>query len=344
MSYRKLLTYFFGLVIIGIITLTLIQANKPITIKTPYLYLVQELDSTHDTLIRTNDGGVSRDTIFSGRNIQGFNVNGSKLLISEGLKYQTTRLRLVDMITNVIQEIDFKDHYIDTIYKLKEDFIFIFENINDSYRDYRGQIGILRTATNKIEVINPQSLATDVSQLYVNPSGTLAVFTGFNSFKFLIDLENFENIKKFDKDYSYTSGFVDDSRIIIADYNNAEFFVRNVSDNTDEKLSIEGKNFQDILGKNNQYYYSYKDSDKDKDTIKFRKLNATINSNSFMSYEKPVLEPKGQYFAIAVYNKDENKIIQDVNQREFITPAIHILDTSKNTFFESNLRAKKFSF
>jgi hypothetical protein len=344
MTFNKILRYFFIVAIIGIVILSLIQANKPVTIKTPYLYLVQEQDSTHDDLIRTSDGGVSKDTIFKGRNIQGFSVNGNKLLISEGIKYQTTILRLVDLTNNKITEIDFKDHYVDSIHKVKDDFIFIFEDIYETYRDYRGQIGILKTATNTIEVINPQSYATDVSQLYVNPSGTLAIFTGFNSYKFLIDLQNFENIKKLEKEYSYTSGFVDDNRIIVGEYNNAEFFVRNLADNTEEKIDIEGKNFQDILGKNNQYYYSYKDSEKDKETIKIRKLKSTINSNSFLSYEKPVLDQNSEYLAVAVYNKEENKVIQDVNQREFITPAIHILDSKKNTFFETTLRAKKFSF
>jgi hypothetical protein len=344
MSYRKLILYFFVFTVIGIIILSLIQANKPVTLKTPYLYLVQEQDSTHDTLIRTRNAGASNETVFSGRNIQGFKVNGNKLMISEGLKYQKTKLRLVDLTNSEIKEIDFAEHYIDTIYSLKDDFIFVFENVYESYRDYRGQIGIYRTTTNTIEVINPQSFATDVSQFYVNPAGTLAVFTGFNSYKFLLDLENLNNIKKFEKDYSYTSGFVDNNRIIVAEYNNAEFKVLNVADNSEETFKIEGKNFQDIISRNNVYFYSYKDSEKDKDTIRFRKLNGTITSNSYMSYEKPVIDNNGEALAVAVYNKDENKTIQDVNQREFITPAIQILDINKNILIDTNLRAKKFSF
>lgn len=344
MSYRKIILYFFVLSVIGILVLSIIQANKPVVIKTPYLYLVQEQDSTHDKLIRTANGGVSNQVVFSGRNIQGFKVNGNKLMISEGIKYQTTKLRLVDMGDSSIKEIEFKDHYIDTIYSLKDDFIFVFENIYDSYRDYRGQLGIYRTATNTIEVINPQSYATDISQFYVNPAGTLAIFTGFNSYKFLLDLENFNNIKKFDKEFAYTSGFVDNSKIIVGEYNVSEFKVLDVSDNTEQKFNIEGKNFQEIIGRNNNYFYTFKDSEKDKDIIRFRRYDSTLASSSVMSYEKPVIDVNGEALAIAMYNKEENKTIQDVNQREFITPAIQILDVNKNILIDTNLRSKKFSF
>ena len=344
MSYNKIIKYFFIITIIGIIIISLVQANKPVTIKTPYLYLSQEQDSSHDNIIRTSDGGASTQTVFSGRNVQGFRVNGDKMLVSEGNRFQTTKLRLVDLNNSSIKEIDFADKYIDTIYKIKNDFIFIFEGIYEVVRDYKASIGIYRTATDKIEIINPQSFASEVSQLHVNPSGTLAVFNGLNSYRYLLDLDNFENIKKLENNYPYTAGFVDDSQLIIGDYFSSEFRVLNVTDNTEQNFPIEGKNFQEIVGKNNTYFYTFKDHIKDTTIAQIRRIGSQLPSASNLSYEKPTYDQDGEFVAVAAYNKEENKTIQDLNQREFVTPTIYLINVKKNTITETTLRSKKFLF
>jgi hypothetical protein len=341
--FQRTIKWFFIICIISLITLLLLQSNKPLPIKTPYLYINQAIDTSTSRIIRTSDGGKTKDIVYEGKNIQNFAINGELIMVAEGLKSQKSALKIFNIKDKKIQDIDFKDKHVDKILSFQDKFLMLFEDASQGYRNYRGQIGIYNPITKIFDNPNPQFYATDVSQLYINPSGNLAVFTGFNSYKFLMDLNNYNNITRLEE-YNYTSGFMDESSLISANYNKIEVKTTDVVTGKSEFRTLPKPQFQEIIGIKDEVYYTERVENIEYNKYVLYKLNRNLIVDSGTSYENLLSDKDHNYIAMSTYTDLEQKDRTDVKKQQAIEPTIQIIDTKKDLIINTNIQGKQYTW
>ncbi|MGL4759410.1 MAG: hypothetical protein ACRCXZ_08795 [Patescibacteria group bacterium] len=279
MKFKNIIISFFAISIILILGNLVLQVNKSKPIRTSYIYSLEVIDSNQDRIVRSNDGGQKIETLVNGKKIQTFAQNSNFLMIAFGERSKPTTLEIQEIGQNKSTKIELeKQNYISKIIPIKDKFIFLYEEIADEYRSYKAKIGIYDLISKKFDSPNPDFLATDVSELFANKEGSLAVFTGFNNYKYVLDLKNYNNIKKIDTRFNYTSGFINERMLVAGMYNSEEIFLIDLINNQVESKKIDQKFFDSFVATDDKnIFYSVKHDGQDSKNYRISDTNLVFN-------------------------------------------------------------------
>lgn len=333
MKFNNILITFFTLSIITILGLSIIQSNKPKAVLSPYIYVHEVVDQNQDRIFRSNDGGNNTENIITGSKIQAFGQNNKYILYSKGEKNKKTQLELYNNETKNSNTIFIEgDQYISKIIPIPNKFIFLYEAVSTEFRSYQARIGIYDFINNKFESPNPQLLAKDVSELYANNEGTLAVFTGFNNYKYVMDLNNYENIKRIPTNFNYTSGFINENILVAGKYNSEEVMFINLLDNSTTTSKIEYKFYESYISTDNKnLFYSVREDPEKNIFYRLSDTNAMINLyDTEVSYITPNLSYDQQFLLFKKVTKENQEKEKDYKISGSINNQIGILDIKKN--------------
>jgi hypothetical protein len=187
--------------------------------------LVQQslFDGINDRIIKTKDNLKSYDTLFSAPNIQDFETTKNQLLVTTGIKNQESTLQLVDLKSKVIKPIKYSNKYVGQIIAGADKFAMLVEDLKefegDNIRTYKSKLAMITEQNQQVVDLNPQFLATQVDNIFINPSGSLLVFTGLGDARYLLDLEDTNNITKINNlESGLNLGFINDSQLALTGY------------------------------------------------------------------------------------------------------------------------------
>jgi hypothetical protein len=342
MSFKNIIISFFTITTLICLALIVLQSNKPISLKTPYMYY---LTTDSNQIFRTNNAGESKDLVYQSEKIRNFGVNYDTLMLIKGEDNKASKISYLRLNKDSdVNEIEFENKYIDEVYSIKDKFLILFEEMNGELRSYRGQLAIIDLNTKKIEYPNPNFYVTDVSQVHVNQQGSFVVFNGFNGYKFVMDLNNFENIKKLEDNYSYLGGFIDETNLIGANYQTKKVNTYDIVNNSKKEYDLEAANFQEIRGGNNEIYYTITKSDNTDNKKYLRKINGLISSNTDFSYEDMITEKTDKYMILGAYDHQDLKNRLDLIKSRNVFQKIFILDIQKSVIKDTQIRAKVFKW
>jgi hypothetical protein len=257
--------------------------------------LVQQslFDGVNDRIIKTKDNLKSFETIFTAPNIQDFETTKNQLLVTTGVQNQESKLQLVDIITKNVKKLDYKDKFITRIVSGGERFAVMAEDLQDvegkKIRNYKPKLAIVTEKDQQITEINPQFLATEVDNIFINPSGNLLIFTGFGYAQYLLDLDDTNNISKLANitpDNNINLGFINDTQLALTNYSpegNPSVKLVDVLKNETKLTSLNKDTFSKIVvsGDGQNIYYS---QSKNKTNIKGLKNYKTGNVYSDPKY------------------------------------------------------------
>jgi hypothetical protein len=346
MTFEKTIICFFAGSIATLIGLTVYQSNIPVNLNTSNLYVLEVISPSEDRIIRTKDVGKTKTTVYSGRKIQQFAVNSDKLLITSGEKYKKSYLELINLNNNTSKVIDVGDNYVSKIIPVKNKFVFLYEEVKEGFSAYRAKIGILDLQTEQFTSPKPSYITNEITELYANKEGTLAVFTGFNNYKYIIDLANTENVIKIDTNFNYTANFINENILVAGKYNDENVMFINVSNKSVEKKTLESKYFDSIISNtNNNLFYTVKNGDETSKTYRLTDINKTLNFNSSdSSYTNPILDSTEQFLAFKKSSLEIINIEKEYSKIDSVNSDIVVYDTKTRQAQSSGLKGIKYQF
>lgn len=341
--FNRNITVFFVVSIALSLGLIGLQRIKPIQVRTPNLYVLQNEKDNQDRIIKTNDGGNSYEVLYNDTNIQNFGVSGSSILVSKGERFKTSTVSVYDMSSKTSQPLDLKDKYIEKIFSLSDRFVFLYEDMLEGNRTYRSVLGVFNPKTKTLENPNPQFFAVDVANVIIHPNQNTIMFSGFGGYRYLMDLNNYEKVLKLDTKFSYVSSFIDEVRFINSNYNANEFFLYDLSNKTNTSIPLKNRYFQDIVGSSEKYFYNYTDVDlKSNKYIVSDKDGPLTPPDSKSSYEFMNIDPKGEFIAVSEFQ--ESELVFKNNVSKNIQPTLQIIDINKKSVTTNKLRFKSYTW
>ncbi len=346
MSFNSTIKWFFVSSAILLIVLSIYQSNKPVNFITDNLYVLEVVNSQEDRLIKTNNVGVTKSVIYEGKKIQNFGVNQGKLLIATGQKNKKSTIELINLSDKSTKLIELGDQYVSKIIPVNIKFVFLYEEVSEGFRAYKAKIGIIDIATMQISNPNPSFLANDVAELYANREGTLAVFSGFNGYKYLLDLVNTDNIVRIPTGFNFTANFINQKTLVAGLYNNENIMFIDLVTNNVEKKTLESKYFESILATNNgNLFYTIKNGDEYSSLYRLTDLNKSINFvSSSESFKDPIIDNKEQYLAFKKISNETIQIEKDYSKVGTINSQILVYDTKSKQVQNSGLMGIKYQF
>lgn len=222
-EYKTLIFNLIALLLLISLVLAGLLEYKVLTAAPDILVQQSLFDGVNDRIIKTKDNLKSYDTIFTAPNIQDFETTKNQLLVTTGIKSQESKLQLVDIKSKVIKPIEYSNKYIGQIIAGADKFVMLVEDLKEfegnNIRTYKSKLAMITEQNQKVVDLNPQFLATQVDNIFINPSCSLLVFTGLGDARYLLDLEDTNNITKINNlESGLNLGFINDSLLALTDY------------------------------------------------------------------------------------------------------------------------------
>jgi hypothetical protein len=187
--------------------------------------LVQQslFDGINDRIIKTKGSLTNFETIYQAKNIQNFEATKNNLLVTTGIEDQESTLHLINIYTKAIKEFNYRDKFVGQILSSNDKFVMLVEDLKtiegQNKRTYRSKIAILRDQNQEVEDFNPQFLASNARDIFINPSGNLLVFTGVTNSPYIVNFDNLQVVNSLDNLQSGKNlGFINDSQMHFLEY------------------------------------------------------------------------------------------------------------------------------
>lgn len=239
-----LLLYIYGLAVFGYyLSLTTV----------PSMYVLQiDYNGVDDRIVKTVKSLDEFETIYSNPSIIDFTANSTNLLVTTGELNATTELTIIQFKNNTQQKIDIGNKYISSMHSAKDQFIVEYDSLKleGGIRDYINLLGIVDPNNLSLQELNPNLLATGVSNVYVNPSGNMLAFNGVANKQYILNLDNQSSVSILNSLSEQSTGFIDDNSLgyITNNYNeNAKLAVLNLETNQESSLDLDIKYASEVV-------------------------------------------------------------------------------------------------
>ena len=217
-QFRILLGNIIALLLLVSIVLMGMLEFKNLYIEPSVLVLQTKFDGKNDRIIKTKDSLKEFDTIFESPNIQDFGSTKTQLIVTTGLEDGESRLQLVNLKSKEVKKIEYSGKFVGNILAGGDRFVMQVENIVDGKRTYSSKLGIIEGDNPQVKDFNPQFLASAAYSIFLNPNGSLLVFTGVANNQFIVDLDNPDSITKLTNTDKFTLGFINEHQIAFDNY------------------------------------------------------------------------------------------------------------------------------
>ena len=248
-QFRILLGNIIALLLLVSIVLMGILEFKSLFTEPSVLVLQAKFDGKNDRIIKTKDSLKEFDTIFESPNIQDFGSTKTQLLVTTGAENEASTLQLVSLKSKEIKKIDYVDKYVGKIVAGGDRFAMQVEDMKEGKRAYSSKLAIIEGDNPQVKDFNPQFLASAAYSIYINPNGSVLVFTGVANNQYIVDLDNPETVTKLGSAERFTLGFINDNQIAFDNYlaeANARIEVLDISTNLSSYLTMANLRYDQI--------------------------------------------------------------------------------------------------
>jgi hypothetical protein len=182
------------------------------------LVLQENFEGDKDRIVKTKDSLNDFETIFEALDIQDFQATKTQLLVLTGQKDKQSSLELVNIKTKESKKIDYSGKFVSELVAGGDKFVMLVEDMNGEYRSYKSKMAMVTESSPQVQDLNPQFLATAAYSIFINPSGSLLLFSGVANNQYVVDLDNLESVTKLNMDTKLTLGFINDKQLAFANY------------------------------------------------------------------------------------------------------------------------------
>jgi hypothetical protein len=313
--------YFFVISSLSIVAITLatLSYQKSLTINLPTLYVLQrKYNQTSDRIIRTDGLLNSPETIFESADIQLFSVVNNKMIVATGKKLTNSNLQLVDLVKKKVESIESPEGYITEMVSGGEKVVFALDKIVDGFPERKSILNIFSVATKQFTQPKVQNFAVSVSNLHLSGDNQLLLFSGFGSYHYVVDMDNFESVTKIQTKMNYSTGFdYTNKKILAAGFYSKDFKLVDVNNGIETAYSLPTDSFKDIVlaRAGSDIYFSIKNApanDYKSKIFKFGKLgNSDLIKSEIFSYELPKIDKSDRFIALESYSKVDLEKTED---------------------------------
>jgi hypothetical protein len=234
-----------------VIILMLMLEQRKLYFEPSVLVLQSKFDGVKDRIIKTKSNLSDTEVIFESDNIQDFNATKSHLLVSTGRENQESSLQSVNIQSKETKKIQLAGKFVSEIIGAGDKFVITIEDLNAvQKRDYRKKIAYIATGNDMVVEFNPQFLAANVDDVFVNPSGSLVVFTGVGNTDYIADLDDSQKITKLTSDNLSLIGFINDRQLAFIDYNNeagTQVVIKDMVTDSSDYINLNGEKFGQLV-------------------------------------------------------------------------------------------------
>jgi hypothetical protein len=283
-----------------ILLLTVGLNARQVLIDIPTFAVINKTLGGLDKIVLYTNGPNNPQTIYEAKDIQTFAINKQNMLVSVGPLNKTSMLYSLNLSTKKIETVALAGTYfVSEIVATRNKFALSLEEVKDNTRTFQSQLGIYNPQDKQLALPKSELYATDVVNLKVNPLGNLVMFSGFNSYRYVIDIDKPESIKKLDQFFNYSSGFVDDISIMTGTYNTDQLEIYNLETGSKRPYKVSNSLFQEVLATRDAQtiFYTIKNGPEESKRYKIMSNNLPEIASSEYSYENIAIDNKSGYIS-----------------------------------------------
>ena len=217
-KFKYLIRNIIAMLILVCLVLIAMLEFKNLYIVPSVLVLQSKFDGVKDRIIQSKDSLKDFETIFEAPNIQDFQATKSQLLVITGQKDGESSLQLVNIKTKQVKKIDYTGKFINEIVAGGDKFVMLVEDLKNDSRSYKSKLAMIVGDNPQVQDLNPQFLASTSYSIFINPSGSLLIFSGVANNQYIVELDNLESVTKLNNDTRLTLGFINEKQIAFANY------------------------------------------------------------------------------------------------------------------------------
>ncbi len=265
------------------------------------LVLQPKFDGTKDRIVKTKNSLRDFETIFEAPSIQDFQTTKNQLLVITGQKDKESTLQLVNIKTKEVKKITYPGKFINQAVAGGDRFVMLVEDMKNENRSYKSKLAMIVGDDPQVLDLNPQFLASTAYSIFINPSGSLLVFSGVANNQYIVDLENTETVTKLNNDNKLTIGFINEKQFAFANFLAAEGVQVEIIDlNSDQSIfySLGSEKYNQFAISTDAKTINYTQS-KEINGTRVNGLKSLDNAKPYFipdfSFENIQLDPTGEY-------------------------------------------------
>ena len=304
------------------------------------LVLQSKFDGTKDRIIKTKDSLREFETIFEAPSIQNFQATKNQLLVVTGQKDKESNLQLVGIKTKEVKKIDYPGKFINEMVSGGDKFVMLVEDIKNEKRSYKSKLAMIVGDNPQVQDLNPQFLASTAYSIFINPSGSLLVFSGVANGQYIVDLDSPESVTTLNNDNKLLLGFINDKQLAFANFLAVDGVRVEITDlDTDQSifypLGNEKYNQFAISGDGKTINYT---QSKEINGTRVNGLKSFNNPNTYFipnfSFENIQLDPTSEYLLFEKTNIDN--LVSSTKRYEYSPNKSFSIYHLKKTYLSAN--------
>jgi hypothetical protein len=304
------------------------------------LVLQSKFDGVKDRIVKTKDNLASFDTVFEAADIQDFETTKTQLLVSTGQTDKESTLQLVDLKTKQVKKLNFVGNFVSKMAAGGDKFVLLVEDMKNQLRSYKSRLAMVVGSTQEVQDLNPQFLATAAYSIFINPSGSLLVFSGVANNQYLVDLDNLSDVTKLESDTRLTLGFVNDKQLAFANFlaaDGVQVEVLDIGTDKSQFYSLGSDKYNQIMVASDGKTISYTQS-QEIDGTKINGFKAGGSPNPYFmpnfSFENIQPNPTGEFLLFEKTSLD--KLVSSTKRYEYSANKSFSIFHIKNKYVSTN--------
>jgi hypothetical protein len=295
------------LVLVAMVLVGMLEL-KNLYMEPSILVLQSKFDGSRDRIVKIKDNLSDFETIFEAPDIQDFGATKTQLLVTTGQKDKESGLQLVNIKSKAAKALNYPGKYVSEIVAGGDKFVLLVEDVNSDFRTYKSKLGMIVGDSLGVQDLNPQFLASAAYSIFINPSGSLLVFSGVANNQYVVDLDNPQSAIKLDTDTKLTLGFVNEKQLTFTNYlavGGVQVEVLDLSDDQTKTYFLGNEQYNQIVVGPQAINYT---QSKEINGVRVNGLKANDNSSLYFipgsSFENIKLSATGDFLLFEKTNVD----------------------------------------